>query len=254
MGPAAGTDMASKVTEETLAGCDQGHCRLLLYSAPGDIPDRTSYLLGHSSSDPAAPIAEALVRMAGAGVTVAAIACNTAHADPIDRAVRERLKRDAPELKLLHMIDETVEALTQIAPNAAAVGILGTQGTYRFRLYENRLRKTGHACIIPPKEIREGPLHDAIYHPEYGIKANPRHVSEQARENILIAARALRDRGAEAVILGCTELPLAVPDDTVASLPTVDPGRAAARALIRAAFPDRLRPWTVRTSFPHPTR
>ncbi|NNF04483.1 MAG: aspartate/glutamate racemase family protein [Rhodothermales bacterium] len=245
MGPAAGVDMVSRITEETLSSTDQDHCPVLLYSPPGDIPDRTSYLLGHSSSDPAAPIADALVRMAGAGVTVAAIACNTAHADPILRSVMQRLGRDAPELRLLHMIEETVAALGDIVPGASTIGILGTQGTYRFRLYEDRLRKAGYDCVIPPRQVREHVVHDAIYDRSFGIKANPRSVTPKARENIISAVRTLRDQGADAVILGCTELPLAVRDAFVEGLPVIDPARMVARALIRDVLPERLRPWPV---------
>lgn len=245
MGPAAGIDLATRITEETDSSRDQDHCSVLLYSPPGDIPDRTSYLLGQSSSDPAAPIADALVRMAGAGVTVAAIACNTAHAEPILRAVRHRLQREAPDMELLHLIDETIASLGEAAPGAGTIGILGTQGTYRFRLYEDRLRKAGFECLIPPREVREHLVHDAIYDRSFGIKANPRSVTPKARENIRAAVRVLRDRGADAVVLGCTELPLAVRDASIEGLPVIDPARMAARALIRAAFPDRLRPWPV---------
>ena len=245
MGPAAGTDLVSRITEETDSTRDQDHCSVLLYSPPGEIPDRTTYLLGQSSSDPAAPIADALVRMAGAGVTVATIACNTAHAEPILRAVRQRLKREAPDLDLIHLIDETIASLGEAAPGAGTIGILGTQGTYRFRLYEDRLRKAGFECVIPPREVREHLVHDAIYDRSFGIKANPRSVTAKARENIVSAVRVLRDRGADAVILGCTELPLAIRSSSIEGLPVVDPARMAARALIRTAYPDRLRPWPV---------
>lgn len=245
MGPAAGVDMVSRITEETESTRDQDHCSVMLYSPPGQIPDRTRYLLGQSSSDPAAPIADALVRMAGAGVTVAAIACNTAHAAPILRAVTQRLQREAPELRLLHLIDETVGALGEAAPGAETIGILGTQGTYRFRLYEDRLRKAGFDCVIPSAEVREHLIHDAIYDESFGIKANPRSVTPKARENIISAIRTLREHGANAVILGCTELPLAVRDASIAGLPVIDPARMVARALIRYACPDHLRPWPI---------
>jgi len=247
MGPAAGIDLVSRITEETASTRDQDHCSVMLYSPPGEIPDRTRYLLGQTSSDPAAPIAEALVRMAEAGVTVAAIACNTAHATPILRAVTQRIRQEAPDLQLLHLIDETVAALGEAMPGAATIGILGTQGTYRFRLYEDRLRKAGFNCVIPPARVREELIHDAIYDDSFGIKTTPRSISPKARDNIVAAIKGLGDQGADAVILGCTELPLAVRESSVDGLPVINPARMVARALIRTAFPDRLRPWPVPT-------
>jgi aspartate racemase len=49
-------------------------------------------------------------------------------------------------------------------------------------------------------------------------------------------------RGAEAVILGCTELPLAVPEAHREGVPFINSTRALARALIRASHPEALRP------------
>ena len=246
----AGIDLVTKITEETKATSDQEHVPFLLYSHPSRIPDRTRFLLGRTSADPAAPIAEALGSMATAGVTVAAVACNTAHADPIDRAVRKRLFVSGEELQLLHLIDETVQFIASTYPEAGTVGILGTQGTYRFRLYESRLVKAGYKCLIPPPDVRTGKLHDAIYHPDYGIKSNARQISDQSRNDIRMVARRLVDSGADVVILGCTELPLAVTATNIAGAPLVDPARAMARALIHATYPDRLRPWAVHAAEP----
>jgi len=53
--------------------------------------------------------------------------------------------------------------------------------------------------------------------------------------------------GAEAIILGCTELPLAVPESVYRGIPLIDPGIMMARALIREFRPDRLAPWGVAT-------
>jgi aspartate racemase len=84
-------------------------------------------------------------------------------------------------------------------------------------------------------------VHPAIYHPAYGLKATGTP-TERAREDLLTAVAALRARGAQAIILGCTEMPLIIPESQVAGLPTIDPSRILARALIREANPAKLRP------------
>ena len=66
--------------------------------------------------------------------------------------------------------------------------------------------------------------------------------SPQARAVLLEAIEHVVAQGAEAVILGCTELPLAVPETSFAGVPLVSSTRALARALIRASHPEALRP------------
>jgi len=78
-----------------------------------------------------------------------------------------------------------------------------------------------------------------IYHPSWGIKARS-PVTEKARNQAVEALRILLDLGAEAVILGCTELPLAVPEREWEGVPLVDPMVALARAMIREAAPSKL--------------
>ena len=85
-------------------------------------------------------------------------------------------------------------------------------------------------------------LTGAIYNPNTGIKAHSSPVTQEARSEVLLAVRELVERGAQAVILGCTELPLAVPESAFEGTPLIDPARMLARALVRAADPDRLRP------------
>jgi aspartate racemase len=67
-------------------------------------------------------------------------------------------------------------------------------------------------------------------------------VTREAREAVLSAIRHLADLGAQAVVLGCTELPLAVEEATVLGLPVIDPAVALARALIRETHPEKLKP------------
>jgi aspartate racemase len=81
----------------------------------------------------------------------------------------------------------------------------------------------------------------AIYDPTFGIKACGQ-ATEKSRANLLLGVQQLRSRGAQALILGCTELPLAIPEKEIAGMIVIDPALVLARALIAAVDPARLVP------------
>ena len=240
MGPRAGLDLVSRILTETVAERDQDHVPFVLFSMPGELPDRTGFLLGRTGVNPGPAIARQLDRMAEMGVTVAAIACNTAHARPIFESLNEARRRsDAP--LLLHLIDETAAFLRGALPSARLVGVLATPGTYRFRLYDDRLEQAGFEVIRPGNEVA-AELSEAISNPEWGIKGRSSPVTERARDCVRRAVLNVIARGADTVVLGCTELPLAISDEDSFRVPLVDPGTIMARSLIRHACPERLRP------------
>ncbi|MDI9455038.1 MAG: aspartate/glutamate racemase family protein, partial [Spirochaetota bacterium] len=90
----------------------------------------------------------------------------------------------------------------------------------------------------PDRESRER-VHDAIYNQRYGIKARA-PVSREALTILIEEAYKLHERGAEALILGCTELPLALTGETI-SLPLIDPTVVLARSAILHTEPAKLK-------------
>ena len=242
MGPQAGLDLAQNVLAATAATTDQDHVPLIVASIPGGIPDRTEYLLGQVEQNPAEPMADVAERLIRAGATVLGVPCNSAHAAPIWEPLSARLHATAPEVQLLSLIDETMDHLQVMLPAGSRVGVLGTTGSYRLGLYSQALEAAGFEAIMPEQGIQERIVHPAIYDTEYGIKAHPAPVSRIARESVCGALAHLHDRGADAVILGCTELPLAMPESTFKDIPLINPGVLLARALVRATYPEKLRP------------
>lgn len=99
--------MQRKILEETIATGDPDHLPVIAVSWPQRIPDRTEYLLGHITDNPARAIVAQLRLLADAGATVAGIPCNTAHAPAIFDVIREGVGAFERPLRLLHMIDET---------------------------------------------------------------------------------------------------------------------------------------------------
>ena len=239
MGPQAGLDLAEKLISLTHTRGDQDHLPFILFSLPEMVPDRTAFLLGRQATNPAYALADQFEKMSSLGCSIAVMACNTAYAGPIFDVALGLLRGKGIELRILHMVQETVAFIQQTCPQIRRVGILGTHGTYQTGLYDLALIEAGLEAILPDPEIREK-IHEAIYSSVFGIKACPGVVSEEASSRIYTAIRHLLDRGAGAVILGCTELPLAVKVDQIYGTRIMDPARIMAEKLIRETYPDKL--------------
>ena len=96
MGPEAGISLSGMIIRHTVAGCDQDHLPVVLFSIPEIMPDRTAFITGKITENPAGGILEVLSLMKRAGVTLAALACNSAHAPVIFDVVESGLHKMAP--------------------------------------------------------------------------------------------------------------------------------------------------------------
>ncbi|GIV58698.1 MAG: aspartate/glutamate racemase family protein [Bacteroidetes bacterium] len=242
MGPYAGLDLTQKIFDHTAASSDADHVPVALLSYPGRIPDRTAFITGKTDVNPAGPIAEVAHELARLGVSVAGMPCHTAHAPPIFGPLQARLRDEIPHLRLLHMIEETIRFLREEYPSCRRIGVMATLGAYRTRLHADALEAAGLTPILPDENIQETIIHRAIYDPTYGLKAQSHPVSMIARQSLISAIEHLREKGADAVLLGCTELSLAFTEAEHDGLPIIDPTMILARALLRETYPHRLKP------------
>ena len=129
--------------------------------------------------------------------------------------------------------------LRMCAPGSR-VGLMCTVATLRTRLYQDALEQAGLVPVIPDDEGCAR-VQDAISNREYGIKASSHPVSPEARDILCQAARGLAEKGVEAILLGCTEIPLALTESSLFGVPVVDATSVLAQALIRACDPEKLR-------------
>jgi aspartate racemase len=246
VGPMAGVELHRKIIEQTATdGTDQDHLEVIHLSRSPVIGDRTDYLLGKEVADPVEGMLRVFRMAAGAlelegRQAVGGIPCNTFHAPAIFEPFSRRLEEEQHPIRLLHMLEETAETIRELAPGARRIGLLSTTGTRKSGVYEEILGRHGLELILIPEEEQER-LHEAIYHRSWGLKAvSP--AAEEAVERVKRAGRILEERGAEAVILGCTELPLALPEGRYGHTPYIDPMTVLARALVREAAPSKLKP------------
>jgi aspartate racemase len=239
MGPLASAQFMLRLTLLTPAQRDQDHIPAVLWSDPR-VPDRTRGRLS-GGDDPLPWLLKGIAGLRAAGCGAIAIPCNTAHG-----WYQEML--DAAGVPILHIVDAAAEDLRRIgiAPsrNTAApagdrvasetsipcqplIGLMGTQATLNMRLYQDRLGLQGWDCITPSQEQMDRLISPAIAL----VKAN--RVAE-AYAPLAKVVNDLASRGAAAVVLGCTEIPLGIlagPADGL-HVPVVDTIDALARAAI----------------------
>jgi aspartate racemase len=245
VGPHAGLDLVRKIFDQTVAGSDQEHLSVALLSYPDRIEDRTSFIAGKSSTNPAYAIDAVLRDLESLGASVAGIACNAAHAPPIFGVIVEEMKKRNSNLKLLHIIEEVARCVQESHPAIRRLGLIATLGTVRSKAYQGVFKEKGLQILLPDEEMQLNLIHRAIYDPGYGIKARSNPVTQQARHNLLDAITALQGRGAQAIILGCTEVPLAITEKRIGKTIMLDASLIFARSLIREANPHKLRPLDV---------
>lgn len=209
MGPAATTDFLMKLQTATPATRDADHVRVLLDLNPR-VPDRMA--------EPEAATAE-LGRMAerlkAMGAEVLAMPCNTAH------ATADGIR--AAGLPFVDMIAETTAVA--LAGGARTVGVLATPGGEA--LYRSALEAAG-ATVVLPEGDEDRPRLLALIQ---GVKAGK--VGADARAAMAGLAADLVARGAEAVIAGCTEVPLLLAAGDV-SVAFADSAEVLARACVEA--------------------
>lgn len=239
VGPMSGLDLAAKILANTEAGTDQEHLPLLLASLPEEIPDRTAFLLGGGLDNPGEILAGIARNLYQAGARVLGIPCNTAHAAPIFSLV-EREAAELPGAVLVNMLEETCREIRGLMTAGGRVAVLSTLGTYRCRVYDHYLNQLGLTAFDPGLEIIER-VHAAIYDPDYGIKSRSAPVSDQARSALIEVIEMLRAKGVTLIVLGCTELPLALTGDRCQGVRLIDPTTCLARALIRKVRPEKLK-------------
>lgn len=192
MGPLATADLFRKMVEHTRAGRDQDHPHILV-DCNTNIPDRTAALL-HGGTDPVPELTAAARNLERGGAQVIAMPCNTAHGfyDAVQAAVA---------VPVLHMIRLTAQALTERGVGAA--GLLATDGTIQTGIYQRSFQDTGVTLLTPEAEDQQAVM-DLIYR---GVKAGRRDFDASAARRTM---ENLLERGAQTLILGCTELPLTV--------------------------------------------
>jgi aspartate racemase len=204
VGPAATVDFLAKVVRSTPARRDQDHLRLLVEQNP-QIPDRTEHLVGEGM-DPTLALYATCKKLQAGEADLIAIPCNTAHA--FVEEIQSHL--DVP---IMNMLTVTVNHVRETFPELKKVGLLATTGTVASGVYRKELEEHGLAEVVPRPEMQVRVM-NSVYGPK-GVKAG--FTSGEALDDIGAAIDDLVGQGVEVIILGCTELPLLLPQAELTS-------------------------------------
>ena len=207
MGPAATLDFLTKIQAFTPAKKDQDHIRVLVDINP-QVPDRNDPF-----AKPGPILAEMAGALGGAGADLLAIACNTAH-------VHAGLISRSSGLPLIDMIATSARAARDTGARRA--GVLGTRDA--VKLYHEYLAAQGMGLVTLPPEAQTGFMTLLNM-----IKAGDR--SAGVRQGMADLAQILVSEGAEAIIAGCTEVPLVLTPSEV-SVPLLDASELLARRCV----------------------
>lgn len=217
MGPLATVDFMRKMLDATPATVDQEHVPVLVSSIP-QVPDRTAAFCGEGES----PLDSMILsgqRLVAAGAQVVVMPCNTAHL--WFEGVQEALG-----LPMLHLVDAAVDEVLTRVTDGHQVGLLATEATIASGLYARRSRDDGRVVdwLLPTADEMR-----ALVTP--GIAAVKGGRLDVGGRLLATAVSALHARGAAAIVLGCTEIPLVV-DERSAGLPVLDATAALARKAV----------------------
>lgn len=216
MGSAATCLFYRYVIELTNAKCDQEHVNLVILN-DAEIPDRTKGILSHQYGD----ILEKLERdfdilINACKCEYVVVICHTAYfyCDIIKK------KHD---LKLIHMIEETVKELINNS-KYRKIAILATTGTLYTQIYQNYLLKYNREVFVPSDDMQKVIMSEIYEKIKRGFPPD-KQVWEEIQDYLI-------SNGCDCAILGCTELSI-IKDKLKLEDFFIDPLIIVAKCIIR---------------------
>lgn len=190
LGPIATAYFMELIIRMTDARIDQEHLDMVIYNFPS-IPDRTGFILGTSQDSPLPGMIQVAQTLDRQNVGVIAIPCMTGH-------YFYNQLQESVHTPIVNGIGETARILKENGIHKA--GIMATDGSIFANLFQKELLNAGISPVIPSDDSQKKVMH-LIYD---NIKANLPPDMSMFRA----VSRELRENGAKAIILGCTELSL----------------------------------------------
>ncbi len=197
LGPIATAHFMELVINMTDVALDQQHLPMMVYNMPF-IPDRTAYILDNTKENPLPQMLSFGKSLAEQGADCIAIPCVTAH------YFFDKLEAEIP-VPVINGVRETVRHLKE--NGITRVGIMATDGTIQSGIFHRELLAQGLTPIAPDEENQANVMHLIFRNVKAGQKAEMHRFRS--------AAESLRSQGAQAIILGCTELSLIKRDEQI---------------------------------------
>ena len=218
MGPEATTFFLNKIFRNTSASRDQDHLHLNVIINP-KIPDRTAAIYGKGIS-PLESIRSGINILIEIGSQIISIPCISAHYF-IENLVFP------PHVKFLNILEVTARYTHDNYKDIKSIGMLGTDLTVRENLFGKYFKSCGIKILYPNNEFQKELVMSSIYEIKSGSYNNSKIRLKKAASHLI-------KLGAEAIVAGCTEVPLALSPRNI-RVPLIDPMNALALAIIKEA-------------------
>ncbi len=197
LGPMATAYFMRRIIEMTDAATDQENIEMVIYNVPS-IPDRTGFILGRSDESPLPKIVEIARCLEKQQVDYIAIPCITAHFFHKDIV-------SSGHVPVSNGIREAAEYLVE--RGISRVGIMATDGTVETRLFDSVFKDYGIECLYPDSDGQQLVMNIIYDDVKAGGAVDMKEFCQVKRQLI--------DKGAQVVILGCTELSIVKRDNQV---------------------------------------
>ena len=173
--------------EKQNVSAEQEYLDVLVYSMPS-IPDRTAFITGRCDLSPLGPLLHAAKTLESAGASLLVMLCITSHYFYNDLAA-------ATGIPFLNMPEETARFIAE--RGIRKIGLLATDGTLKGKMFHRAFESFDIDVIVPPQDA-QADLMKVIYDIKRGAVVTAEALSAMAED--------LRGSGAQALVLGCTEL------------------------------------------------
>ena len=219
VGPESSNKFCEFLIKYKYAQSDQENLTFLHYCNP-KIPDRTDFIFG-LGPNPTQELIKSCNLLKKAGADFLVIPCNTAH------YFLPEIQKNV-EIPILDMTKLLVKEVLEKYPPINKIGILATTGSIKTNIYQNYFDGMGVETILPSEEDQEHLVMGAVYGND-GIKAGKKRLPKKKLTKI---ADKLIERGAQAIVLGCTEIPLVLNQKDF-SVKLFDPMEISAKEIIK---------------------
>jgi len=217
LAPQATHDFYYKFVQANPAEKDWEYVRVIM-DINTKIPSRGRCLeLGEES--PVPHMRTAILNLKEAGADFVVIPCNTAHYF-YDDVVKDL------GVPVLNIIEETYKYIMKQSPGIRCVGLLAARNTVKFKMYERHFDKEGVEILTPRSD------QEAVYRAIETVKTG--RLDEETRKEMMSLCEEMVGRGAQGIILGCTEISLIINDGDI-SIPPYDSNRILAEAAVKKA-------------------
>jgi len=227
LGPEASIDLEKEIFNLTPSSKDQDSFRVIHFSNPA-LPDRTLALKRAREGN--FDLAERLVREVNEMLDIflnlkdyhcstLIMPCNSLFCffDDVKtekgeiKGIKSYLKNRNSSCDVLNIVEETAKFAEEYLPHVEKFGLLATDSTIEQNLYQKAFELFGKEILVPDRDIQDEFIMPAIYK----VKEKKK---EEAEKLLLRGVSYLKKRGAEMIILGCTEIPLVLKgEDFIAS-------------------------------------